>query len=161
MKINTKLAVTAVVAALAAGAFWSLLDEVREHEAPLDPAALIEATEVTGFRRVAVTDRNLPADLVSYAIFVGPRTPTAPEVRVADRDDTFTAGATVPEEWRGALEAVSNARLRADCRADVLRFLPGHPSDDQLRSWQVEVSDVRRGRTDVVHVRIACGRERH
>ncbi|ATE54198.1 hypothetical protein [Actinosynnema pretiosum] len=164
MKVGTKLVVIATaVAAVAAGAVWALLDEVREHEAPLDPAALIEATTVTDFRRVTVVDQTLPAELVSYAIFVGPRTAAAPDVRIADRDEPFTAGATVPEEWQGALEEVSNARLRADCWSDVLRFLPGQPPDEQLKSWKVEeseVSDARLGKKDIIYVRIVCGRER-
>lgn len=165
MKVGTKLAIIATAAvAVTVGTTCSLLSTVREHEAPLDPAALIEETTVTDFRRATVVDQNLPADLVSYAIFVGPKTAATPEVRIADREETFTTGATMPEEWQGALEEVSNVRLRADCWSDVLRFLPGQPSDDQLKSWKVEeseISDARLGKKDIVYVRIVCGREKH
>lgn len=163
MRTGAKVTATAA-AVVAVGLAWSLLSAVWEHERPLEPAALIRQTALTGFKRVAVVEQNLQADRISYAIFTGPRTTTGPEVRIADRDDAFTEGATVPEEWRGVLEGISNARLNGDCWADVLRFPPDRLPDERLESWGVEegeVADARAGRLDIAYVRIVCGRERH
>lgn len=158
MGMRTKLAIaggTAFVVALV----WSLAAAVIKEETPEDPAALIEQTTLDGFRRVAVVNQTLLGDHVSYAIHVGPRTADGPEMRIAGRDDQYTDGAMVPEEWTGAMQGLSKSRLNTQCWAYLLRFLPDRLPDEQLKVWGVnesEVADARAQKLDVAYAQIVC-----
>ncbi|MBP2335094.1 hypothetical protein JOF41_001272 [Saccharothrix coeruleofusca] len=146
---------------VAAVAAWSLVVAVAEEEAPVDPAELLEGVALTGFRRVAVVHQTLSADLVSYGVYVGPRSGSGPRARLSDGSEP-REGATVPDEWQGLLEGVANSNLGNRCTTDVLRFLPDRLPEANLTRWGVEetdVADARAGRSDIAYVRIACSRE--